>query len=69
MASVSLLAVALLCIPFEPYRYGQSKTGNILFAVEFTKRYKSQGIVANSLHPGSITTELQRHLNIQLPFS
>jgi len=43
--------------------YGQSKTGNILFAVEFNRRYKDKGITANSLHPGSIITELQRHLD------
>jgi len=50
--------------PYDQYEaYGQSKTANILFAVEFTRRYKDQGVIANSLHPGAIhTTELARHL-------
>jgi len=43
--------------------YGQSKTANILFAVELNRRYKDKGITANSLHPGYIRTELQRHVN------
>jgi len=49
--------------PYAPWEaYGQSKTANILFANEFNRRYKSRGVVANSLHPGSILTELQRHV-------
>eukprot|EP00026_Physarum_polycephalum_P011733 Phypoly_transcript_11974.p1 GENE.Phypoly_transcript_11974~~Phypoly_transcript_11974.p1 ORF type:complete len:329 (+),score=54.45 Phypoly_transcript_11974:116-1102(+) len=47
----------------EYLAYGQSKTANILFAVELNRRYKDQGVIANSLHPGFIQTELQRHLN------
>jgi len=47
---------------YEPWAaYGQSKTGNILFALELNRRYKDKGITANSLHPGGIRTELQRH--------
>ncbi|KAI8576444.1 hypothetical protein K450DRAFT_214172 [Umbelopsis ramanniana AG] len=42
--------------------YGQSKTANILFALELAKRYKSQGLVAFSLHPGRIQTNLGRDL-------
>ncbi|KAG8695229.1 hypothetical protein FRC08_007957 [Ceratobasidium sp. 394] len=42
--------------------YAQSKWGNIVFANELARRYKSQGIISMSLHPGSIQTELQRHL-------
>jgi len=41
--------------------YGQSKSANILHAIELTRRYKDQGVIANSLHPGYIHTELQRH--------
>ncbi|MGW6197481.1 SDR family NAD(P)-dependent oxidoreductase [Kribbella sp. NPDC055110] len=42
--------------------YGQSKTANILFAVEAAKRWASDGIVANALMPGGIRTALQRHV-------
>jgi NAD(P)-dependent dehydrogenase (short-subunit alcohol dehydrogenase family) len=41
--------------------YGQSKTANVLFAVEATKRWAADGITANSLMPGAIATNLQRH--------
>eukprot|EP00026_Physarum_polycephalum_P018000 Phypoly_transcript_19421.p1 GENE.Phypoly_transcript_19421~~Phypoly_transcript_19421.p1 ORF type:complete len:210 (+),score=38.70 Phypoly_transcript_19421:37-630(+) len=50
--------------PYQKWEaYGQSKTGNVLFANEFNKRYKSKGITASSLHPGVIYTELSRHMN------
>jgi NAD(P)-dependent dehydrogenase (short-subunit alcohol dehydrogenase family) len=42
--------------------YGQSKTANVLFAVEATRRWASDGITANALMPGGIATELQRHV-------
>ncbi|KAG8697083.1 hypothetical protein FRC09_008083 [Ceratobasidium sp. 395] len=41
--------------------YAQSKWGNVVFANELARRYKSQGIISSSLHPGGIKTELQRH--------
>jgi WW domain-containing oxidoreductase len=34
--------------------YGQAKLCNVLFANELTRRYASEGITANSLHPGSM---------------
>jgi NAD(P)-dependent dehydrogenase (short-subunit alcohol dehydrogenase family) len=43
--------------------YGRSKTANILFAVEFDRRHKDQGVRATALHPGGIRTELSRHLS------
>ncbi|GAB5587120.1 hypothetical protein Unana1_02020 [Umbelopsis nana] len=43
--------------------YGQSKTANILFARELSKRYKSKGLVVFSLHPGGIRTNLGRDLS------
>jgi NAD(P)-dependent dehydrogenase (short-subunit alcohol dehydrogenase family) len=43
--------------------YGQSKTANILFAKELSNRYKSKGLLSYSLHPGSIDTNLQRHID------
>lgn len=48
--------------PYEPIlAYGQSKTANILFAVAASARWSNDGIVANSLTPGAILTNLQRH--------
>lgn len=41
--------------------YGQSKTANALFAVGATRRWAESGILANSLMPGGILTNLQRH--------
>ena len=42
--------------------YGQSKTANILFAVELERRLGARGVHANALHPGVIMTELARHM-------
>jgi NAD(P)-dependent dehydrogenase (short-subunit alcohol dehydrogenase family) len=48
---------------YQPWMgYGQSKTANILFAVEAHRRWADAGITVNSLHPGSIATNLQRHV-------
>jgi NAD(P)-dependent dehydrogenase (short-subunit alcohol dehydrogenase family) len=48
---------------YDPFgAYGQSKTANVLFAVEATRRWSAEGIVANALMPGGIATPLQRHL-------
>ncbi|MET0545222.1 MAG: SDR family NAD(P)-dependent oxidoreductase [Caulobacterales bacterium] len=43
--------------------YGRSKTANVLFAVEFDRRYKGRGVRATALHPGGIQTELGRHMS------
>src|SRR5262249_57752741 len=48
---------------YEPWAaYGQSKTANVLFAVEATKRWASDGITVNALMPGGIRTNLQRYV-------
>jgi NAD(P)-dependent dehydrogenase (short-subunit alcohol dehydrogenase family) len=48
---------------YEPWlAYGQSKTANVLFAVEATKRWAADGIYANALMPGGIRTNLQRYV-------
>jgi NAD(P)-dependent dehydrogenase (short-subunit alcohol dehydrogenase family) len=50
--------------PYHPWlAYGQSKTANVLFAVEATKRWASDGITANALMPGAIRTKLQRYVS------
>ena len=41
--------------------YGQSKTANVLFALEATRRWARDGITAAALMPGGIWTNLQRH--------
>jgi NAD(P)-dependent dehydrogenase (short-subunit alcohol dehydrogenase family) len=50
---------------FRPYdalaAYGQSKTAEILLAVEAQRRWADEGITANALHPGAVATNLQRH--------
>lgn len=51
---------------YDPWlAYGQSKTANILFAVEATRRWARDGITANALHPGAIMTNLQRHITAE----
>ena len=51
--------------PYDPWvAYGQSKTANVLFAVEATRRWAADGITANAVHPGAIAeTNLSRHMN------
>src|SRR5271170_3395906 len=50
-------------LPYDPFvAYGQSKTANVLFAVEATRRWARDGITANALMPGGIATNLQRHV-------
>jgi NAD(P)-dependent dehydrogenase (short-subunit alcohol dehydrogenase family) len=49
--------------PYDPWAaYGRSKTANILFAVEFDRRHKAEGVRATAVHPGGIQTELSRHI-------
>ena len=49
---------------YDPWlAYGQSKTANILFAVEASRRWADDGITANALRPGSIRTNLQRYVD------
>ncbi|MEU2105190.1 SDR family NAD(P)-dependent oxidoreductase [Nocardia sp. NPDC019255] len=50
--------------PYDPWSaYGQSKTANVLFAVEATRRWAEDGITVNALMPGGIRTNLQRHVS------
>jgi NAD(P)-dependent dehydrogenase (short-subunit alcohol dehydrogenase family) len=42
--------------------YAQSKTANSLFAVQATRRWGAEGIVANAVNPGGVKTGLQRNL-------
>jgi NAD(P)-dependent dehydrogenase (short-subunit alcohol dehydrogenase family) len=50
--------------PYDPWlAYGQSKTANVLFAVEATTRWAADGIAVNALMPGGIRTGLQRYVS------
>ncbi|MFC5450995.1 SDR family NAD(P)-dependent oxidoreductase [Paenibacillus aestuarii] len=43
--------------PYDPFlAYGQSKTANVLFAVEASKRWINDGITVNALMPGGVRT-------------
>jgi retinol dehydrogenase 12 len=46
--------------------YLQSKFGNTVVAQELARRYGDQGIVATSLNPGPIDTDLVRHVHSRL---
>ncbi len=46
--------------------YGRSKTANVLFAVEFDRRHKANGVRATAVHPGGIQTELGRHMTPEI---
>ena len=53
---------------FRPYTpesaYAQSKTANVLFAVEAARRWADDGILVNAVHPGAIIdTSLARHMD------
>jgi NAD(P)-dependent dehydrogenase (short-subunit alcohol dehydrogenase family) len=48
---------------YDPWTaYGQSKTANVLFAVEANRRWGADRITVNALHPGGIRTNLQRYV-------
>jgi NAD(P)-dependent dehydrogenase (short-subunit alcohol dehydrogenase family) len=50
---------------YEPWSaYGQSKTANVLFAVEADRRWAGDGVRVNALNPGGIRTNLQRHVDV-----
>lgn len=49
--------------PYDKWTaYGQSKTANILHAVELDRLLRDDGVRAFAIHPGAIVTELGRHL-------
>src|SRR3984893_15483103 len=50
--------------PYDPgLAYGQSKTANVLFALEAGRRWAADGITANAVHPGAIAApNLSRYM-------
>lgn len=55
--------------PYDPWlAYAQSKTANILFAIEAAQRWADDGIAVNALNPGRIwETNLGRHIDAPPP--
>lgn len=43
--------------------YGQSKTANILFSVSLAEKLGQNGLLAFSVHPGVVVTNLGRHMS------
>ncbi len=41
--------------------YGRSKLANVLFTMKLAEKLKGERVYANSLHPGGVRTNLQRH--------
>ena len=46
--------------------YAQSKTANALFALELNRRLSREGVLAFSVHPGMIMTDLGRHMTPEM---
>ena len=54
-------------VAYTPFfGYGQSKTANVLFAVEADARWQRDAIRVNAVMPGGIATNLQRHVDPEL---
>ncbi|TNN63823.1 Retinol dehydrogenase 11 [Liparis tanakae] len=52
---------------YHPARaYAQSKLANILFTRELAKRIEAHGVMAYSVDPGTVNTEITRHLGSPL---
>ncbi|GLB38370.1 putative NAD-P-binding protein [Lyophyllum shimeji] len=43
--------------------YSQSKYGNVAFASELSRRYGDKGLVSISVHPGTLNSDLHRHMS------
>jgi NAD(P)-dependent dehydrogenase (short-subunit alcohol dehydrogenase family) len=53
--------------PYQEFvAYGRSKTANVLFAVGLDQRLAGRRVRATAVHPGTIHTELSRHLTPDL---
>ncbi|WP_432132944.1 SDR family NAD(P)-dependent oxidoreductase [Streptomyces tendae] len=50
--------------PYDPFlAYARSKTADVLLAVGIARRWAEDGIVANACAPGTVHTNLSRHLD------
>ncbi|MFP6559216.1 oxidoreductase [Paraburkholderia sp. B3] len=53
-------------LKYDPWvAYGQSKTANVLFAVELDRRGAHQGVRAFAVHPGRILTDIARFMSAE----
>ncbi|KAG6013826.1 hypothetical protein E4U43_007091 [Claviceps pusilla] len=56
--------------PVDPWfhfaKYGQSKAINLLYAVEFHRRYAADGILSVAFNPGNLKSELMRHVKLTM---
>ncbi len=48
--------------------YAHSKLANVLFSLELSRRLRGSRVTSNSLHPGMINTEIDRHMNRFMQF-
>ena len=65
-AGIDFTDIHFRCRDYDPQiAYAQSKTANSLFAVEATRRWASDGIVANTVNPGGVATGLQRNFTVE----
>ena len=52
---------------YSPYEaYFHSKLANVLFTRELSKRLEGSHVTVNSLHPGAVKTDLERHFSAYL---
>ncbi|TVY81367.1 Retinol dehydrogenase [Lachnellula suecica] len=52
---------------YHPFvAYAQGKTANVLFTVALNEKLASRGVKSWALHPGSITSGLQKHMTKEL---
>ncbi|XP_077416210.1 retinol dehydrogenase 12 isoform X2 [Vanacampus margaritifer] len=48
--------------------YCQSKLANVLFARELARRLKGSSVTVNSVHPGTVNSDLTRHSTLMMIF-
>ncbi|XP_061650683.1 retinol dehydrogenase 12 isoform X1 [Phyllopteryx taeniolatus] len=48
--------------------YCQSKLANVLFARELARRLKGSNVTVNSVHPGTVNSDLTRHSTLMMIF-
>lgn len=64
LADVDLEDPNFASTPYNAFlAYSRSKTANVLFAVELDRRWRGKGLRTCAVHPGSVDTELDRHLD------